>query len=74
MVLSTTNAIGWKARDFALKGIDGKTYSLSDVRGPKGTMVVFICKHCVARNPGSRALTSVRELPPVRRRANGDRS
>ena len=36
MVLSTTNAIGWKARDFALKGIDGKTYSLSNVRGPKG--------------------------------------
>ena len=46
MVLSTTNAIGWKARDFALKGIDGKTYSLSDVRGPKGTVVVFICNHC----------------------------
>jgi hypothetical protein len=31
-------------------------------------------EHCVARNLGSRALTSVRELPPVRRRANGDRS
>jgi len=46
MVLSTTNAIGWKARDFALKGIDGKIYSLSDVRGPKGTVVVFICNHC----------------------------
>jgi peroxiredoxin len=46
MVLSTTNAIGWKARDFALKGIDGKTYSLSDVRGRKGTVVVFICNHC----------------------------
>ena len=37
---------GWKARGFALKGIDGKTYSLSDVRGPKGTVVVFICNHC----------------------------
>jgi hypothetical protein len=46
MALSTTNAIGWKARDFALKGIDGKTYSLSHVRGPKGTLVVFICNHC----------------------------
>ena len=46
MALSTTNAIGWKARDFALKGIDGKIYSLSHVRGPKGTMVVFICNHC----------------------------
>jgi peroxiredoxin len=37
---------GWKARDFALKGTDGKTYTLADVRGPKGTLVVFICNHC----------------------------
>jgi peroxiredoxin len=37
---------GWKAPDFALKGVDGKTYSLKDVRGPKGTLVVFICNHC----------------------------
>ena len=37
---------GWKARDFALEGIDGKTYSLADVRGPKGVLVVFICNHC----------------------------
>jgi peroxiredoxin len=37
---------GWKARDFALKGVDGKTYSLKDVRGDKGTLVVFICNHC----------------------------
>jgi peroxiredoxin len=33
-------------KDFDLKGIDGKTYSLTDVRGPKGTLVVFICNHC----------------------------
>jgi len=46
MTLSTTNEMGRKARDFALKGIDGKTYSLSHVRGPKGTLVVFICNHC----------------------------
>ena len=46
MVLSTMNAIGWKEKDFALGGVDGKTYSLSDVRGPKGTLVVFICNHC----------------------------
>ena len=37
---------GWKARDFALKGVDGKTYTLADVRGPKGTLVAFICNHC----------------------------
>ena len=37
---------GWKAVDFALEGVDGKTYSLKDVAGPKGTLVVFICNHC----------------------------
>jgi peroxiredoxin len=38
--------IGWKARDFALKGVDGKTHALGNVRGPKGTLVAFICNHC----------------------------
>jgi peroxiredoxin len=37
---------GWKAPGFKLKGVDGKTYTLTDVRGPKGTLVVFICNHC----------------------------
>jgi peroxiredoxin len=37
---------GWKARDFSLKGVDGRIYSLADVRGPNGTVVVFLCNHC----------------------------
>jgi peroxiredoxin len=37
---------GWTARDFSLKGTDGRTYTLKDVRGPKGTLVVFLCNHC----------------------------
>jgi peroxiredoxin len=37
---------GWQARDFKLKGVDGKSYELADVRGPKGTLVVFICNRC----------------------------
>jgi peroxiredoxin len=37
---------GWPAPGFALKGVDGKTYSFADVRGAKGTLVVFICNHC----------------------------
>jgi peroxiredoxin len=45
-MMNTTHPIGWKANDFALQGIDGKTYSLADVRGLKGTVVVFICNHC----------------------------
>ena len=46
MVLNTTHALGWRARDFALRGTDGRTYSLAEVRGPNGTLVVFICNHC----------------------------
>jgi len=26
--------------------VDGKSYTLADVRGPNGTLVVFICNHC----------------------------
>ncbi|MBN2739959.1 MAG: thioredoxin family protein [Rhodobacteraceae bacterium] len=37
---------GWKAPGFSLPGTDGKTYSLDDIRGPKGTLVMFICNHC----------------------------
>jgi peroxiredoxin len=37
---------GWKAVDFRLPATDGKTYSLADVRGPKGTLIAFICNHC----------------------------
>jgi peroxiredoxin len=37
---------GWKAPDFRLSGVDGKFHALSDVRGPKGTLVMFICNHC----------------------------
>jgi peroxiredoxin len=37
---------GWKAPDFVLKGVDGRSTSLADVRGPKGTVVVFLCNHC----------------------------
>ncbi len=46
MVNSDTPKLGWKARDFALKGTDGKTFALGDVRGEKGTLVAFICNHC----------------------------
>ncbi len=37
---------GWKAPDFALPATDGKTYALSEIRGPKGTLIMFICNHC----------------------------
>jgi len=37
---------GWKAIDFRLPGIDGRTYCLADIRGSRGTLVMFICNHC----------------------------
>lgn len=37
---------GWKARAFSLPATDGRTYALADIRGPNGTLVVFICNHC----------------------------
>jgi peroxiredoxin len=37
---------GWKAPGFELLGVDGNIWSLADARGPKGTLVMFICNHC----------------------------
>jgi len=37
---------GWKAPDFSLPATDGKTYTLADIAGPRGTLVMFICNHC----------------------------
>jgi peroxiredoxin len=37
---------GWRAIDFSLPGVDGRTYSLRELAGPKGTVVAFICNHC----------------------------
>lgn len=39
-------AIGSTAPGFRLPATDGKTYALADVRGAKGTLVMFICNHC----------------------------
>lgn len=37
---------GWKAPAFTLPGTDGRDWSLDDIRGRKGTLVMFICNHC----------------------------
>lgn len=36
----------WKAPSFELPATDGSTYSLADIAGPKGTLIMFICNHC----------------------------
>ena len=37
---------GWKAVDFTLPGTDGRDWSLADIAGPKGVLIMFICNHC----------------------------
>ena len=37
---------GWNAVDFQLEGTDGKTYTLADCAGERGTLVMFLCNHC----------------------------
>jgi peroxiredoxin len=38
--------LGMPAADFRLPATDGRTYTLDDVAGEKGTVIVFICNHC----------------------------
>ena len=39
-------ALGAKAPDFRLPGVDGKTYSLADFADAKVLVVAFTCNHC----------------------------
>jgi peroxiredoxin len=43
---ASTCDFGWKAAPFLLPATDGRSYSLDDVKGAKGTLIVFICNHC----------------------------
>ena len=53
----------WKAVDFSLPGVDNKTYSLAEVTGPNGVLVMFICNHCpYVQAVVHRIVRDVREL------------
>ena len=43
---STMLPLGTRAPDFALPNVDGRTVTLADTAGPRGTLVMFICNHC----------------------------
>jgi peroxiredoxin len=38
--------LGWQAEDFTLKDAYGNPFRLYDLKGPSGTLVMFICNHC----------------------------
>jgi len=44
--ISLSVDLGWKAHDFELPGIDGKSHKLDDLKGENGTVIAFICNHC----------------------------
>ncbi len=46
MTASQICAFNREAQNFELPATDGKTYSLDDVRGDNGTLIMFICNHC----------------------------
>lgn len=57
---------GRKAVDFTLEGVDGKTYTLKDVRGSNGTLIMFICNHCpYVQAVIGRIVRDVNELKPL---------
>ena len=37
---------GKKAKEFRLKSINNEFISLSNIKGEKGTLIMFICNHC----------------------------
>ena len=37
---------GWGAPDFALLGLNNKTYNYNDIAGQNGVLVMFISNHC----------------------------
>jgi len=44
---SAMMALGTRAPEFSLPDtVSGRTISLSDIRGPRATLVMFICNHC----------------------------
>ncbi len=57
---------GRKAPDFNLPGVDGKSYSLDEVRGETGTLIMFICNHCpYVKSVIDRIVRDVNALKPL---------
>ena len=54
---------GLPAPDFALPGVDGRTWTRDDCKGPNGLLVMFICNHCpYVQSIRERIVRDAREL------------
>ncbi len=54
---------GFPAPDFHLPGVDGRSHTLAELRGPKGLLVMFICNHCpYVQAVADRMVRDAREL------------
>ncbi len=57
---------GEKAHEFVLPATDGRTYGLADLKGPKGTVIVFMCNHCpYVKAVIDRLIRDARELQAI---------
>lgn len=55
--------LGATAPDFRLADPDGRYWTLADCRGPRGTLVMFICNHCpYVQSALDRIIRDAREL------------
>jgi len=58
--------LGLRAPPFTLAATDGKTYTLDDLKGARGTLVMFICNHCpYVHAVIDRAVRDAQELAPL---------
>lgn len=54
------------APDFRLPGVDGRNYTLAELRGPSGLLVMFICNHCpYVKSVRERIIRDARELKAI---------
>ena len=57
---------GWQAPAFSLPGVDGSLHSLADIKGARGTLVMFICNHCpYVQAVIDRIVRDARDLAPL---------
>ena len=57
---------GTPAPDFSLPGVDGRTWTRDQCRGPNGLLVMFICNHCpYVQAVLGRIIRDARDLKPL---------